>query len=61
MHRADLFKLPCAPSKLEAYLARPDIAITPKQPWILQEFIKVRGGPPDSGCPGYNAWFSSTR
>lgn len=42
VHRADLFKLPCAPSKLEAYLARPDITISSKQPWILQEFLKVR-------------------
>lgn len=41
VHRADLFKLPCAPSKLEAYLARPDITISSKQPWILQEFLKV--------------------
>ena len=44
VHRADLFKLPCAPSKLEAYLARPDITISSKQPWILQEFLKVRSG-----------------
>lgn len=41
VHRADLFKLPCAPSQLEAYLARPDISISPQQPWILQEFIEV--------------------
>jgi len=41
VHRADLFKLPCAPSALEAYLARPDITISSRQPWILQEFIKV--------------------
>lgn len=42
VHRADLFKLPYAPSALEAYLARPDITISTQQPWILQEFLKVR-------------------
>jgi hypothetical protein len=41
VHRADLFMLPCPASHLEAYLARPDIIITPQQPWILQEFIRV--------------------
>lgn len=45
VHRADLFELPCAPSALEAYLARPDITISTQQPWILQEFLKVRTGP----------------
>jgi hypothetical protein len=44
VHRADLFKLPCAPSELEAYLARPDITISSKQPWILQEYLSVRLG-----------------
>lgn len=41
VHRADLFKLPCAPSRLETYLARPDINISDTEPWILQEFIQV--------------------
>jgi hypothetical protein len=41
VHRADLFKLPCPPAHLEAYLAQPDITITEQQPWLLQEFIKV--------------------
>ena len=41
VHRADLFQLPCAPSALSAYLSRHDITISTRQPWILQEFIKV--------------------
>jgi hypothetical protein len=52
VHRADLFKLPCETSKLEAYLARPDITISPQQPWILQEFIKVHTVTDQVTCMG---------
>jgi hypothetical protein len=45
VHRADLMLLPCPPSKLAAYLARPDISITQQSPWILQEYIQVRRTP----------------
>jgi hypothetical protein len=52
VHRADLFKLPCPPAELEAYLAQPDITITEQQPWLLQEFIKVSAGGASVGAPG---------
>ena len=37
MHRLDLFTLPCAPAKLDAYLA--DIFIDEANPWTVQTFI----------------------
>lgn len=37
MHRLDLFTLPCAPAKLDAYLA--DITIDEANPWTVQTFI----------------------
>lgn len=42
VHRLDLFLLPCADEKLEAYLRKVAIdgnAIEPSQPWQLQQFI----------------------
>jgi hypothetical protein len=41
VHRADLFMLPCQPSKLESYINKPDIIISESQPWILQQFVQV--------------------
>lgn len=41
VHRSDLFQLPCPPQQLEAYLARPELDVSPEQPWILQQFIQV--------------------
>merc|ERR1719453_819516 len=37
MHRLDLFTLPCAPDKLEAYIS--DIHIDAANPWTVQTFI----------------------
>ena len=39
MHRLDLFTLPCAPAKLEAYLADPTITLDAANPWTVQTFI----------------------
>lgn len=38
MRRLDLFKLPCDPAALSAYVA--DVDITESTPWTCQEFIK---------------------
>merc|ERR1740115_336658 len=39
MHRLDLFTLPCAPAKLEAYLADPTITLNADNQWTVQTFI----------------------
>ena len=39
MHRIDLFTLPCAAAKLEAYLSDPTITIDAVNPWTVQTFI----------------------
>lgn len=43
IHRLDLFKLPCEPSDLDAYLARirkDGNPISAEEPWQVQQFIK---------------------
>ena len=45
MRRLDLFKVPCAPDALAAYVA--DIEISADKPWVLQEFLC---GPEYSTC-----------
>ena len=42
MHRLDLFTLPCAPAKLDAYLAKlkaDGVAIDDANPWTAQRFV----------------------